>query len=82
MSSPAVPVKDEHENNDIDAVMEDTEPIPPPNPDASASSATMDHEPSQPDAQPATSAAQQSRKDATLREFLSKMDDYAPIVCL
>lgn len=28
----------------------------------------------------ATGLAQQNRKDVTLREFLSKMDDYAPIV--
>ena len=32
------------------------------------------------EAQPQPTAAQHNRKDATLREFLSKMDDYAPIV--
>merc|ERR1711939_423338 len=32
------------------------------------------------DSQPPATAAQQNRKDATLREFLSKMDDYAPII--
>jgi hypothetical protein len=31
---------------------------------------------------PAPEPKVQTRKDATLKEFLSKMDDYAPIVCL
>ncbi|EXJ84662.1 hypothetical protein A1O3_05332 [Capronia epimyces CBS 606.96] len=50
-----------------------------------ASSATMDqHSTQQSEIQPATatgsSLLQQNRKDVTLREFLSKMDDYAPII--
>lgn len=32
------------------------------------------------DSAPAVQSTQQNRKDATLREFMSKMDDYAPIV--
>lgn len=50
-----------------------------------ASSGTLDNEFTQSETQPTatTSAgAQQNRKDITLREFLSKMDDYAPIVSL
>ncbi|EXJ94361.1 hypothetical protein A1O1_02755 [Capronia coronata CBS 617.96] len=51
-----------------------------------ASSATVDHNSTQSETQPATATAtasnllQQNRKDVTLREFLSKMDDYAPII--
>ena len=46
-----------------------------------ASTSTLDHEPMQTDMQPTTSSLpHQNRKDTTLREFLSKMDDYAPIV--
>jgi hypothetical protein len=44
------------------------------------SSSTIDHEPTQPESQPTSSLPHQNRKDTTLREFLSKMDDYAPIV--
>jgi hypothetical protein len=56
------------------------------------SSSTLDHEPTtqtdtqqqQQQQQPTSSSngPSPSRKDASLREFLSKMDDYAPIVCL
>jgi hypothetical protein len=44
------------------------------------SSSTLDHEPTQPETQPTSSLPHMNRKDTTLREFLSKMDDYAPIV--
>jgi len=46
------------------------------------SSSALDHEYTQPEpeTQPTVSASHQNRKDMTLREFLSKMDDYAPIV--
>lgn len=51
------------------------------------SSGTLDHEFTQSETQPATATATTSsglphhnRKDVSLREFLSKMDDYAPIV--
>lgn len=33
-------------------------------------------------AAPATEAKMPTRKDTSLKEFLAKMDDYAPIVCL
>ena len=48
------------------------------------SSSTLDHEYTQPEpeTQPTVSASHQNRKDMTLQEFLSKMDDYAPIVNL
>jgi hypothetical protein len=54
------------------------------------SSSTLDHEPinqpetQQQEQQPTSSSngPPPSRKDASLREFLSKMDDYAPIVRL
>ena len=74
---------------DVDAEMEDTQ-------DTSAaaggantnrnetSSATLDHDFTQSETQPATggvsSLLNNNRKDVTLREFMSKMDDYAPIV--
>ncbi len=45
-----------------------------------ASTSTLDHEPVQTDTQPTGSLPHQNRKDTTLREFLSKMDDYAPVV--
>lgn len=65
---------------DFDAEMDD------PQEDTAAhtqepSSSTLDHEPTQTETQPTTSLPNQNRKDTTLREFLSKMDDYAPIVC-
>lgn len=44
------------------------------------STSTLDNEPMQTDTQPTSSLPHQNRKDTTLREFLSKMDDYAPIV--
>jgi hypothetical protein len=62
-----------------------------------SSSATLDHDFTQSEAQPAAAGATATattgtgtgtgllhgnRKDVTLREFLSKMDDYAPIVCV
>lgn len=44
-----------------------------------------DAQPDQNDAAPAPPTLQESRlptkKDTSLREFLGKMDDYAPIVC-
>lgn len=53
-----------------------------------SSAATLDHDFPQSDSQPAagtgtgagSSLLNNNRKDVTLREFLSKMDDYAPIV--
>jgi len=54
---------------------------------AARSSSTLDNEPTQPgtstdptQTQTQSTLSQQSRKDVTLREFLSKMDDYAPII--
>ena len=73
---------------DIDAEMADTTQeasTTARNPEVS--SGTLDHEFTQSETQPATQAAtttsglaHHNRKDVTLREFLSKMDDYAPIV--
>ncbi len=56
--------------------------------DQNASSSTLDHEhttqnDTQQQQQPTSSSSHgpaPSRKDASLKEFLSKMDDYAPIV--
>ena len=66
-------------DGDLDAEMGDTQE------DATAhtqdpSSSTLDHEATQTESQPTSSLPHQNRKDTTLREFLSKMDDYAPIV--
>lgn len=66
---------------DGDAEMTETQA----NASASAS-ATANGAPSNPDQdmqepQAPPTSTQQNRKDATLREFISKMDDYAPIVC-
>lgn len=61
---------------DLDAEMADTQA----NTSATANGATSNPDQEMQDTQPAPAAAQQNRKDATLREFMSKMDDYAPIV--
>lgn len=45
-------------------------------------SVTMDHEVSDTQQSSAQPAPNHIRKDVTLREFLSNMDDYAPIVRL
>ncbi|KAK5560810.1 hypothetical protein LTR46_001118 [Exophiala xenobiotica] len=55
------------------------------NPPNEASSGTLDHDFTQSETQPAETTttsglANQNRKDVTLREFLSKMDEYAPII--
>jgi hypothetical protein len=77
---PQAPNTDGIENErDLDADMED------PQEDTTThtqepSSSTLDHEPTQTETQPTSSLPHQNRKDTTLREFLSKMDDYAPIV--
>ena len=65
---------------DIDAEMTDTQNASAPNANGTSSSNIDPDNPPQTDNQPSTSAAHHNRKDATLREFLSKMDDYAPIV--
>jgi hypothetical protein len=72
---------DMENERDLDADMED------PQEDATThtqdpSSSTLDHEPTQPETQPTNSLPHLNRKDTTLREFLSKMDDYAPIVSI
>jgi len=84
MSSPSAPVEDvgdvpidEEMTNAVDAP-----PSPLPNGAQDHSSSTMDHDYNpQPEGQSSQHAAHHNRKDVTLREFLSKMDDYAPIVC-
>ena len=65
-------------DRDLDADMED----PPQDTTAHTQdpSSSTDHEPTQTETQPTSSLPHQNRKDTTLREFLSKMDDYAPIV--
>ncbi|KAK4941465.1 hypothetical protein LTR10_018609 [Elasticomyces elasticus] len=87
MSSPPSMPEPADTTMDIDAEMADTTQ------DASttvrnpeASSGTLDNEFTQSETQPAATAtttsglAHHNRKDVTLREFLSKMDDYAPII--
>ena len=78
--------KDDAVDVDVDAEMADNQDAPaePRNPNET-SSTNLDNEYTQPDNQSAPGAAglaHHDRKDVTLREFLSKMDDYAPIVCL
>ena len=83
MSSPLAPAEevgdiavDEEMTNAVDQP-----PSPLPNGTQDHSSSTMDHDYNpQPETQPSQSAPHHNRKDATLREFLSKMDEYAPIV--
>jgi hypothetical protein len=83
MSSPSAPVEE------VGDIPVDEEMINAADPSASPlangtqdnSSATMDHDYNpQPEAQASQHASHHNRKDATLREFISKMDDYAPIV--
>ncbi len=61
-------------------------PAPRNNAPNEASSGTLDHDFTQSETQPAETTtsglSHHNRKDVTLREFLSKMDDYAPIVRL
>jgi len=83
MSSPSAPAEevgdipaDEEMTNAVDAPAS-----PLPNGTQDHSSSTMDHDYNpQTEAQSSHHAPHHNRKDATLREFLSKMDDYAPIV--
>lgn len=79
-SPEALNAGDPGNDRDFDAEMED------PPEDATThtqepSSSTVDNEPTQPETQLTSGPPHQNRKDTTLREFLSKMDDYAPIVC-
>ena len=84
VSSPTAQPTDEQTNNvdppAEDAEMEDAEENVVVNPEE-RSSQTMDHEDKPAEAEPVPSLPHRNRKDATLREFLSKMEDYAPIVC-
>ena len=85
--SPAQPTasdatKDPEVDVDIDAEMGDTQNTAAPNANGVPSSNPDPEHPAQTDNQPTSTAAHHNRKDATLREFLSKMDDYAPIVRL
>jgi hypothetical protein len=74
--------KDPEIDVDIDAEMTDTKPATAPNANGASSSNIDPDYPPQQDNQPSTSSLHHNRKDATLREFLSKMDDYAPVVRL
>ncbi|KAK5939067.1 hypothetical protein PMZ80_008370 [Knufia obscura] len=87
MSSPPAPQNDpprENTDHDIDAEMADAQDSTTqnnnPNPDQDPNTTAAD--PTQTSTQPQTqpSLPPQSRKDVTLREFLSKMDEYAPII--
>lgn len=81
-SSPVDPTNDAPTKEvDDDAEMEDTQENAVSQPQEN-SSATLDHDYNPAEAHPTTSIANRNRKDATLREFLSKMDEYAPIVGL
>ncbi|KIW11907.1 hypothetical protein PV08_09180 [Exophiala spinifera] len=90
MSSPPPPAEDTS-TMDVDAEMADNtqetaaEGSSTQRNHLEASSGTLDNEFTQSETQPtattsAGAASQQNRKDITLREFLSKMDDYAPII--
>jgi hypothetical protein len=73
-----VPSADADADVDVDAEMTDAQNAS--GPIANGISSTV--EPDSAPEQPSTTASHHNRKDATLREFLSKMDDYAPIVSL
>lgn len=91
MSSPPAPNRSTEQDPDVDAEMEDAtqdnEAAP-----TNDRSSTLDHDhtntntaadptqPSNPHSNSQSNPHLQSRKDVTLREFLSKMDDYAPII--
>ena len=85
MSSP-LPPAEEVSDMPIDEEMTnavDQPASPLPNGTQDHSSSTMDHDYNpHPEGQTSQSAPHHNRKDATLREFLGKMDEYAPIVCL
>jgi hypothetical protein len=73
-----VPAAEAEADVDVDAEMTDAQ-----NPSgATANGTSSTVEPDTAPEQPAPTASHHNRKDATLREFLSKMDDYAPIVSL
>jgi hypothetical protein len=80
MSSPTAPAADEVNDNPIvdeemtNAVDAPTEQLV----NGTGTQDQMDHE-VEPQAQ-SSAAAHHNRKDATLREFLGKMDEFAPIV--
>ena len=83
MSSPPAPVEDVGEIPVDEEMTTEVEVVasPLPNGTQDHSSSTMDHDfDPQTDTQPSQHAPHHNRKDVTLREFLSKMDDYAPIV--
>jgi hypothetical protein len=73
-------IKDPELDVDIDAEMTDTQNASAPNANGASSSNIDPEYPPQADNQQPTGGPHHNRKDATLREFLSKMDDYAPIV--
>lgn len=91
MSSPPAPSRSAEQDPDLDAEMEDATQEN----EATAvndRSSTLDHDhsntatavdptqPSNPHSNSQSNPHLQSRKDVTLREFLSKMDEYAPII--
>jgi hypothetical protein len=84
MSSPLAPAE---ETSDMPVDEEMTNAVdqpasPLPNGTQDHSSSTMDHDYNpHPEGQTSQTAPHHNRKDATLREFLGKMDEYAPIVC-
>ena len=64
--------------NDMDAEMVDAQQAP--SRTVNGTSSNMNTDAPAAETQPTSSGAHHNRKDATLREFLSKMDEYAPIV--
>ena len=80
VSPPIEDRNDEEMDQDIDADMADTQDNSTKH-GQDTSSSTLDHEPTtQTSTQPTTSSPHHNRKDTTLREFITKMDDYAPII--
>jgi hypothetical protein len=82
-----MPEQDEPPTKDVDVDAEMTETqdasaVSAPRNDNEASSGALDQDSAQPETQHATAwgLSPHNRKDVSLREFLSKMDDYAPIV--
>lgn len=88
VAAPSAPTNDETKDVEVDAEMEDitqdaiTSNAPGATNDRSSTvdndTATLTADPTQTQTQ--STLPTQSRKDVTLREFLSKMDDYAPII--
>lgn len=78
-AAPEEAPKDNELDADVDAEMTDSQVPAAPTTNGPSSNVEPDYTQQQ-ETQATSNASHHNRKDATLREFLSKMDDYAPIV--